>query len=117
VRAGRAEVSARTAPPPLPPAGELPKPGPLPAGSLLPFSRNGLFTGRVEPLRAAARALLYDGKEAGAAYVVQGLGGVGKTQLAVQFAFCYGRYFRGCTGSTRPSRPDWTPRWRPVERR
>ncbi len=65
-------------------------------GWRLPFTRNALFTGRVEPLLALARTLLHGG--AGATLVTQavhGMGGVGKTQLAVEFAYRYGRYFRG----------------------
>jgi len=95
VRATRAEALLRTAPPPLPDPAVVPEPGSLPTGSRLPFSRNRLFTGRVESLQAVAKALLYEDKAAGEACVVQGLGGVGKTQLAVQFAYCYGRYFQG----------------------
>ncbi|MCP4666470.1 MAG: hypothetical protein GY849_08880, partial [Deltaproteobacteria bacterium] len=85
------------APPPLPDdLDTLPEPGPLPPGSRLPFGRNALFTGRVTPLLDLAQALLGEG---GAATLVtqaiQGLGGVGKTQLAVEFAYRYGRYFAG----------------------
>jgi tetratricopeptide (TPR) repeat protein len=83
--------------PPSPPASDiLPKPGPLPPGSRLPFHRNALFTGRVEPLKSLARALLHDG--AGSTLVTQavhGMGGIGKTQLAVEFAWRYGQFFHG----------------------
>ncbi|MBN1814368.1 MAG: hypothetical protein JXA14_21185, partial [Anaerolineae bacterium] len=83
-------------PPPPPDPDDLPEPGALPPGSRLPFHRNALFTGRVELMKALARALLHDG--AGSTLItqaVQGMGGVGKTQLAVEFAWRYGRYFRG----------------------
>jgi tetratricopeptide (TPR) repeat protein len=74
----------------------LPDRGPLPQGSRIPFMPNETFTGRVEPLKALAQSLLYD--EAPSALVTQavrGMGGVGKTQLAVEFAYRYGRYFHG----------------------
>jgi tetratricopeptide (TPR) repeat protein len=83
-------------PPPQPDPDILPEPGPLPLGSRLPFARNALFTGRAAPLKALARTLLHDG--AGSTLVTQavhGLGGIGKTQLAVEFAYRYGRYFHG----------------------
>ena len=74
----------------------LPEPGALPPGSRLPFHRNALFTGRAEPLKVLAHTLLHDG--AGSTLVtqaVQGMGGIGKTQLAVEFAYRYGRFIHG----------------------
>ena len=83
--------------PPTPPGPEtVPEPGPLPPGHRIPFARNGLFTGRKRALKALAGALLYE--EAPSALVTQavaGMGGVGKTQLAVEFAYRYGRFFHG----------------------
>ena len=70
--------------------------GPLPPGSRLPFGRNALFTGREDSLKRLARALVHD--EAPSALVTQavaGMGGVGKTQLAVEFGYRYGRFFYG----------------------
>jgi len=88
-------VSAYT-PPPLPDLEIVPDPGPLPPGSHMRFPRNALFTGRVEPLKALARALLEgDGRSALVTQAVAGMGGVGKTQLAVEFAYRYGRFFHG----------------------
>jgi DNA-binding SARP family transcriptional activator/tetratricopeptide (TPR) repeat protein len=103
VRTG--EIGARpTAPSPMPvyahptpPAPTtLSDPGPLPPGSRLPFSRNVLFTGRHEPLLALASALLH--APSGPSLITQavsGMGGIGKTQLAAEFAYRYGRFFAG----------------------
>jgi tetratricopeptide (TPR) repeat protein len=80
----------------LPDVDVLPEVGELPPGSRLPFGRNALFTGREEALKGLARALLYqEGQRAVVTQAVQGMGGVGKTQLAVEFAHRYGRFFRG----------------------
>ncbi len=76
----------------------LPLPGDLPPGCHLPFPRNAFFTGRKEPLRDLAQALLGDeGRVAGVVIgqALLGMGGVGKTQLAVEFAYRYGYRFRG----------------------
>ena len=81
-------------PPSLPAPDQLPDPGPLPPGHRIPFGRNPLFTGRGEDLLALA-ALLLPGDGGGAAVVSSGIGGVGKTQLAVEFAYRYGRFFHG----------------------
>ena len=75
---------------------ELPSPGKLPTGSRLPFTRNNLFTGRTAQLKSLAQALLHD--QTSPTHIVRaiyGAGGVGKTQLAVEFAYRYGRYFYG----------------------
>ncbi len=80
----------------LPRRCDLAGPGSKLPGWRLPYLSNALFTGRIEPLQTLARALLHGG--AGLTLVtqaVQGVGGVGKTQLAVEFAYRYGRYFRG----------------------
>jgi hypothetical protein len=83
-------------PPPLPGADTLPDPGPLPPGSGLPLPRNAVFTGRRGDLLALAGRLLYpNGAEAAAPLIACGIGGVGKTQLAVEFCNRYGRYLAG----------------------
>lgn len=87
--------------PEMPEQGYLPEPGPAGPGWRLPFNRNALFTGREADLRALARALFYG--QGGRAAVnqgcapgaIQGQGGMGKTQLAVELAYRYGRYLRG----------------------
>ena len=82
---------------PLPDPATLPEPGTLPPGSRLPFDRNALFTGRREPLLALARTLLHAAQPSALpqAQAIAGLGGVGKTQLAVEFAYRYGRFLHG----------------------
>ncbi|MGJ6962044.1 tetratricopeptide repeat protein [Streptosporangium sp. G11] len=69
----------------------VPEAGPLPPGSRMPLSPNPLFVGRSGELVELAAAL------AGGARVValSGLGGLGKTQLACEFAHRYGRWFAG----------------------
>jgi tetratricopeptide (TPR) repeat protein len=72
------------------PLGVLPEPGPLPAGSRLPRSRSLRFTGRVAELQRIASAL-----SERRATVLAGPEGSGKTALALEFAYRYGRYFPG----------------------
>jgi hypothetical protein len=78
------------------PLGTLPGAGRLPAGSIVPFLPNPNFVGRVEELKS-----LYEKLEAGASVslgqtaAATGLGGIGKTQLAVEFVYRYGRRFGG----------------------
>ncbi len=73
----------------------LPTPGPLPPCSRRPFPRNKHFTGREEQLLTLGRALLTEEAAAPAliTQAIQGLSGVGKTQLAAEFAYRYGRFF------------------------
>ncbi len=84
-----------------PPEDELPEPGRLPQGSWVPFLRNKVFTGREADLMALAKLLLYEPltDTAGVGLVetvaATGIGGIGKTQIAVEFCYRYGRYFRG----------------------
>jgi tetratricopeptide (TPR) repeat protein len=82
-------------PPSLPEPGTIPEPGPLPPGSRMLFQRNVNFTGRENQLEALAQALLYREEAMLVTQTVQGMGGVGKTQLAVEFAYRYGRFFHG----------------------
>ena len=83
----------------LPPTGRLAEPGLLPLGSRMPYPRNRVFTGREADLLALADGLVY-ALEPGKIGITQpqaaaGLGGIGKTQLAVEFCYRYGRYFEG----------------------
>ncbi|RPH75833.1 tetratricopeptide repeat protein [bacterium] len=80
-------------------ADELPERADLPPGSLIPFLPNAVFTGRREDLLDLAKDLLHSKVQAvgltQAAAVATGYGGIGKTQLAVEFCYRYGRFFQG----------------------
>lgn len=71
----------------------VPAVAPLPAHSRMPLSANPLFVGRTTNLMALAATM-----QAGQTTVIAaatGIGGVGKTQLASEFAHRYGQYFAG----------------------
>ncbi len=85
-------------PPAWPAPDALSEPGALPPGSRIPFSRNALFTGRENQLLTLARIFAPEPSNqlpATRFQAIQGMGGVGKTQLAVEFAYRYGRFFHG----------------------
>jgi len=89
-------LSPGYAPQPFPDPVIIPPPGPLPAGSRVPYMRNPDFVGREAALRAVAGALLQPSKSAVLIpQLVSGMGGIGKTQFAVEFAYRYGRFFKG----------------------
>jgi tetratricopeptide (TPR) repeat protein len=75
----------------------LPKPGVLLPGWRMPNYRNAVFTGREQELKTLARALLYNPQKTGTAVpqVITCTIGIGKTQLAVEFCYRYGRFFQG----------------------
>ena len=78
------------------PEDRVPEPAELPSGSFLPFRPNANFTGRDAELKALARTLNSSGVGAiGEVGSLTGMGGVGKTQLAIAFAYRYGRHFPG----------------------
>jgi hypothetical protein len=78
------------------PGDAVPAHGPLPAGSRMPLAPNPLFVGRGDELRRLAVALKVGGIVAlGQVVASTGLGGLGKTQLAVELVHRYGRFFAG----------------------
>jgi hypothetical protein len=78
------------------PLDHLPEPGPLAPGSRLPWQRNPNFVGRDDELLELAATLKAGGATViGQSAAVTGLGGIGKTQLAVEAAHRFGSYFAG----------------------
>lgn len=76
--------------------GQVPDAGPLFPGSYLPLRANPLFVGRDEFLQQVAGAFTTRQTIClGQTVIATGLGGIGKTQLAVEFAHRYGRFFPG----------------------
>jgi len=67
-------------------------PGALPDIWNVPHLRNPNFTGREELLRSL-RAALTSGRPAAVTQAIAGLGGVGKTQLAVEYAYRHKSYY------------------------
>src|SRR5215471_2481484 len=75
---------------------KIPPVGPLPKGSRMPHAPSSLFVGREEELRELAQSLTPGaGTMVGVHAAVTGLGGVGKTQLAIEYAHRYGRRYPG----------------------
>ncbi len=73
-------------------------PGMLPARSVLPHHYNAVFIGRSTELLWLAERLLPgrpDNNRIVRTVAVTGMGGLGKTQLAVEYAYRYGRYYPG----------------------
>jgi len=74
----------------------VPDPSAPSASSCLVFRSNRLFVGRQQDLMALARMLKGGGTAAiGQVSAATGLGGIGKTQLASEFAHRYGQFFAG----------------------
>lgn len=68
----------------------------IPTGSRLPFVNNKIFTGRTELLKNLARALLDDQSvPLILTQVAEGVEGIGKSQLALEFAYQFGGFFCG----------------------
>ena len=80
------------------PVETVPTPSELPEGSRMPLASNLLFVGREQDLRTLAAALRAHIRVAAAGIPVAiacGPPGIGKTQLCVEFAHCYGSFFAG----------------------
>jgi hypothetical protein len=75
------------------PTETIPMAAALPTRSWMPFARNPLFVGREEDFKQLATSI----KTSDTTPVVgaTGLGGIGKTQLASEFAHRYGAVLRG----------------------
>jgi len=85
-------------PPELPNTTDLQERGDPPPGSHLPLSPNAVFTSREMDLLELAKEL-HPSSTTGAgmtqrSVVITGGGGMGKTQLAVEFCYRYGRFFQ-----------------------
>ena len=76
------------------PVGTPPPAAALPPFSRMPLARNDLFTGRIQELQWLA-SRLGPSPEQVPTVVVAGLGGVGKSQLASEYAHRYGRFYAG----------------------
>lgn len=76
---------------------ELADIGMLPAQARIPYHRNAAFIGRKPELLAIADHLLPSRTPTAPtkAMVLHGMGGLGKTQLAVEYAYRYGRFYPG----------------------
>ncbi len=73
------------------------RPGQLPFGSYFPLESNPIFTGRAAYLEKLEKAF-FDEQTSEVSMLTQaisGMGGIGKTQLAVEFAYRFGYRFRG----------------------
>jgi len=78
------------------PLNDLPERAILPPYSRMPHSPNPLFVGREAELKKLAELLKEDGAaEIGQVVAATGLGGIGKSNLAMEFAHRYGQYFLG----------------------
>jgi len=71
------------------------KPEPLPPGWIMPFPRNPNFVGRAKELKMLHEKLTSGDVSLGQTAAATGLGGIGKTQLAVEFVYQYGKEFDG----------------------
>ena len=84
--------------PNLPPRGILPEPANLPPSSRMAFLRNANFVGRKNELLNIANLLFNEkrgAKDPCYPIIISGIIGVGKTQMAIEFCYRYGRFLKG----------------------
>ena len=79
----------------------------LPRCSKMPFRANPNFVGREEELKGLAKALKQGTDSAITA--TTGIGGIGKSQLAIEFVYRYGLYFAGGVYWLNFAEPDGIP--------
>lgn len=78
------------------PKQKVPEPGDLPIGSRRPhFLPNPQFVGRDKELLKIASWMSQKRRLATPVYVISGMGGLGKSQLAIEVMYRYGSYFSG----------------------
>ena len=65
----------------------------LPTNSIIPYQRNTEFVGRDGILQEIAQTLEHSASPC--TVIITGMAGIGKTQLAVEFCYRYGRHFSG----------------------
>lgn len=81
-----------------PAPGRVPEPSDLPVNSYLLYQRNPDFIGRTSSLLRLGKLLLppsNDEPHQHNTVAITGMGGLGKSQLAIEFCYRYGRYFPG----------------------
>jgi tetratricopeptide (TPR) repeat protein len=73
------------------PLDEIPAVAALPPNSRIELEPNRIFVGREQDFRMLVKQL----KQGKVSVIIAGIGGIGKTQLAVELAYRYGQYFAG----------------------
>ncbi|MDJ0756460.1 MAG: tetratricopeptide repeat protein [Ardenticatenaceae bacterium] len=92
------------------PSTHIPPVTTLPPGSFLPYSPNPFFVGRRPEMKAVAKAFSRcESTLSHRAAALIGIGGIGKSQLAVEFAHRYGHFFTGGVYWINFSDPDTIP--------
>jgi N-acetylmuramoyl-L-alanine amidase len=90
---GVSRVRAKPAVSPTLPVTPRPYPGSLPPVWSVPYPRNRNFTGRDDVL-TSLRSQLHSGLPAAVTQAISGLGGIGKTQLALEYVYRFASEYR-----------------------